>query len=190
MSNSGWRTHEALRLATGFGYLGFGEPVRLSDGDRDRHDPGGDRALIDRLIDGAWHATGRRVQGEGKPPSKPKPIPSDWWEFLILEVDTDSASGGGIKFVGLRFFSGAPEPPPRKSPSLKPVSRSDLEKFMEERIGTLIASNEKSTARDDENAARAQFTGCTINRHWIAEIRAAKAPQEWRTRGRKNKTRN
>ena len=88
-----FRTSEALDLATGWVYYFDGE------------DPTGRvRPLIDRALNGEWRATGRRTTDDGEPPLDPEAIPADWWEFLVLDVGTDSASGGGIEIVGLRWF--------------------------------------------------------------------------------------
>ena len=64
--------------------------------------------LIDRLVNGDWHATGRPVIGKGKEPSAPAVIRADLWEFLKIYPEKDSAAGGGVEFVGVRFHSGGP----------------------------------------------------------------------------------
>ncbi len=114
--DEGLRTWKALELATwdapiahdgGFeavntfpGGLSYYDPSVTARG---RRGPRGVRPLIDRAIAGDWHATGRRKIGDGRRPSKPDVISPDTWEYLILDVDTDSASGGGLELVGLRW---------------------------------------------------------------------------------------
>ena len=67
--------------------------------------------LITLAVYGNWHATGRRKKGDGMSPSKPEVIPPDSWEYLILDIDTGTASGGGIEFVGLRWCNSPPPQP-------------------------------------------------------------------------------
>ena len=62
---------------------------------RHRHLPR--RPLIEALIAGTWHATGRRVPAT----SPPEPIPTDLWGFLKIDYEANTASGGGLEYVDL-----------------------------------------------------------------------------------------
>ena len=81
-----YRTGEALELA--LPRLG---PLPIQFGDD--NDPTGVRPLIDRVLSGDWHATGRRKAGDGKLPLKREVIRPEFWEFLQVDVIADSASG-------------------------------------------------------------------------------------------------
>ena len=66
----------------------------------------GESLLINALIDGTWYATGFRVPAELR-----KQIPVNFWSFLVVDYQTNTASGGGHEFVGLEFFEGEPDHP-------------------------------------------------------------------------------
>ncbi len=116
MKDDGYRTWEVLKqLGIGFNDGTFNAihtfPGGLSYYDVetayfDAYDPTDVRRvqpLIDRALSGDWHATGRRKVGDDKLPLKREVIRSEFWEFLQVDVIADSASGGGIEFVGLRW---------------------------------------------------------------------------------------
>ncbi len=66
--------------------------------------------LLDALVKKEWYATGYRVPVE--PGSKREYIPATWWEFLTFTTPT-TTSGGGLKFVSVRFYEAevaAPRP--------------------------------------------------------------------------------
>ncbi len=51
-------------------------------------------------------ATGRKVPVD---PSKPRePIPTDMWEFLVLDIEGNRAAGEGLEYADLRFFDADP----------------------------------------------------------------------------------
>ena len=102
----GYRYWEAMKLISGAPFPGGLSP--WNDGSEDG-------ALRHRLVNGDWHATGRRVRGQGKDPAKREVIPTDLWEVLRIDPDNDTAAGGGLEFVGTRFHPGAPPQPPAKS---------------------------------------------------------------------------
>lgn len=52
-------------------------------------------------------ATGRKVPVD---PSKPRePIPTDMWEFLVLDIEGKRAAGEGLEYCDLRFFNAEPQ---------------------------------------------------------------------------------
>ena len=69
----------------------------------------GESALLDALIRGSWYAKGFTVP-VSDPPQRVR-VPRQFWDFLSLNFDEGTASGGRREYVGLRFYeSGAPEP--------------------------------------------------------------------------------
>ncbi len=179
MHDDNYRTHEALRLAIGFGYLGFGAPVRLSDHDRDLHDPTGVRALIDRALDGAWHATGRRVVRDASP-SRREVVPADWWEFLILDVTTDSAASDEVKFVGLRWHRGAPTPPAKQTAHSEGICRKWLTELM--------ATSDKTKNKDQYRAEakelyRGKLSDKAFKRAWEQAVGSEHTRGSWKKAG-------
>ena len=76
---------------------------------------------------------------------------------------------------------------PKKAAARQPVNRADLKRFMEKRIADLKEAGERSTARQDEAAARAHFKDRSINREWIKHLRQeCNVPEKWTKRGRRN----
>ncbi len=62
--------------------------------------------FTDLLRKGSWHAKGFRAPVE--PTARRERIPPEKWEILSIDLDDNSASGGGIEYVGLRFFEAKP----------------------------------------------------------------------------------
>jgi hypothetical protein len=82
--------------------------ISYYDGRLGREVCGQAESLIDRLRDGSWRATGFLA------PVSPQPrrenVPARCWEFLRLDIRTDTAAGGGLEYVGLRFHESEPAP--------------------------------------------------------------------------------
>ena len=53
-----------------------------------------------QLREGSWYATGFRVGSDTRARIKPNP-----WDILDIDLDDNTASGGGLKYAGLRFFA-------------------------------------------------------------------------------------
>ena len=173
MSDGALRIHEALKLAIGFGY-----PGGLTY--YDELDPHGVGPLLYRLSDGAWHATGRREHGVNAPPAKREVIPTDWWEFLIPEADSDSATGGGMKFCAIRIHRGSPSTPAKKTIAAETGCLQWLTDVM--------AKTEKTKTKDgyrDEatNRFEGRLAGKAFTRAWAAAVETTPAGSTWRKRG-------
>lgn len=140
------------------------------------------RPLLDGLSDGSWYAKGFRVSDD--PSGKPERMPPRLWSVLELDLEAGAASGGGLKYEGLRFFK---KKTAEKSANREPVRLADLKRFMEKRITGLIEAGEQSSPRQDETAARAHFKDRSINRKWITRLRQeCNAPLEWSKPGPRN----
>ncbi len=59
------------------------------------------------LQESSWSAMGRRVPVD--PPAGRERIQPDLWDFLDIDLDNNSASGGGLEYAGLLFFEAKPE---------------------------------------------------------------------------------
>ncbi len=142
--------------------------------------------LLDALVKKEWYATGYRV-----PPLDPGPkrehIPAEWFEFLIFTTDK-IVSGGGITFTAVQIQKAERHDDTKRSPRGS-VSMGDLRAWMKKRVASLIKAGKRSSARQDEIAAREYFER-PIPRNWIAELHDEIAPPEWSKRGRRKKTSN
>ena len=138
--------------------------------------------FLDLLREGLWYATGRLVPVD---PSKGRErLQPDLWNILGIDLDNNTASGGGLEYTGLQFFE---KRKVGKFLSREPVSRTDLKLFMKKRIADLKKGGERSSAREDETAARKHFKDRSINRGWIKDLRHEfDVPENWSTRGRRN----
>ena len=60
--------------------------------------------LVDWLSDEACYAMGLRTPVE--PSKQPEHIPAHLWDILALDPDANTASGGGLEYVRVRFYEG------------------------------------------------------------------------------------
>jgi hypothetical protein len=151
----GMRYRDALQLISGARF-----PGGLSPWD-DGSDVG---PLIDRLVNGDWHATGRRVNGQGKEPSEPDVIRADWWGYLKNNPEKHAAAGGGVEFVDVRFHTGAP--PEAKRPRLL---RGDTAAAYAEHVAeTKRQQGRKPSRSEDEAWAKSQG----ISRTRVRDLRS------------------
>ncbi len=131
-----------------------------------------------QLREGSWHATGYCSS------PKPERIPPNLWDILEIDLDSNTASSRGIEYEGLRFYE---KKKVGKSLSREPVRRADLKRFMKKRIAALKETGGRSSAREDETAAREHFKDRSINRDWIKEIRQEIGVlPDWSRRGPRN----
>ena len=101
--------------------------------------------LLDRLVDRAWYAMGLRLTFE--PNDQPEHIPAHLWDVLDLDPDANTASGGGLEYVRLRFYEGDGiiEPPElaeaeRRQIDRRPRTRDvEADALLKNRIKTVIA---------------------------------------------------
>ena len=135
----------------------------------------------DLLKKGSWHGKGFRVPVD--PTARRERIPPEKWDILGIDLDDNSASGSGLKYAGLRFYE---KKKVGKSLSRERVRRAELERFMEKRIADLKDAGGRSSARQDEQAARKHFKGHSIPRAWIQVFREEfNVPLEWSKPGRR-----
>ncbi len=171
--HDGLRTWEALKLVTGFGFPG-------GVGYYDSEDPQAHtRPLTDRAANGDYHATGYRVSHDGKRPSGTNVVPPEDWRILILDPNTDSAAGGGIEYVGLRWYN-CPPPKAAENPVLttpadagreggrQPKHKQGLQEAVNEIVSRLRQAGIKPTAKTllhyvRENAPSALDEGLQLN---------------------------
>ena len=147
----------------------------------------GPQPLLDKLANGAWYARGYREPVE--PSSKEERVQVKLWRVLNLDVEANTASGGGLKYVGLLFYEGHRDG--TKISPRGPVRLGDLRTWMEKRVASLREAGERSSVRDDEKAARKRFKGHSISRDWITKLRdELPVPAEWSTPGRRKKAGN
>lgn len=171
---AGYETWQALKcLPTSFVF-----PGGLQFYDMDSGVSNDVRELITLAVNGNWHATGRRKIGDGTSPSKPEVIPPESWEYLILDIDTGTASGGGIEFVGLRWHN-SPPPQPTKMTIAEEASCTVwlTEKMKQPRNATVTKLH---------NEASIKFTGLSDRAFKRAMINAKKnntIDPTWKTSG-------
>ena len=129
------------------------------------------KPLVNSLLDGSWHATGYESPVKSR---QPKRVPQDFWNFLVLDPDADTAKGGGKEFVGLQFFE-------TTTPNLK--SRSDAQGKCEVWIRNLDEPpTDKAACREEALAAIEGLSGRAFDRAW-----GNAAPADWKEPGAKKK---
>ncbi len=170
-----------LRCAAGSSKTTVPVPSRVCVPEKFRKFP----PLLVRLVDETWYGTGYCLPR--KLPSKPEHIPVDVWCAPTLDPDANTVSGGGLKFVSVRFYEAKRRDGIKRSPCGS-VSMGDLRTWMKKRVASLRQAGNRSSVRQDETAAREHFTGHSINRDWIVELRdEIGVPLNWSTRGRRKR---
>ncbi len=173
-ADNGFRIHEALKLAEGFGFPGG---LYYYD-ELDLH---GMAPLLYRLTDGAWHATGRPVRDGNREPGPPEILSADSWRYLIPDAHTDSAEGGGRNFCDIRIYRGAPSPP------AKQTNAAEVECY--EWLAALMAEDEKTKTKDEyQDDAICKFGqglgDRAFNRAWKRAVETTPQGSPWRKPGR------
>ena len=163
----GYRFWEAMKLISGAPFPGGLSP--WNDGSEDG-------PLRHRLVNGDWHATGRRVRGQGKDPSKRDVIPADDWEVLRINPDMDSAAGGSVEFVGMRFHPGAPSAP------VKPTAKaeSDCRKWLIETLKRPRTVTKEDLKAQAMNESFPGLSGKAFDRAWKSARSEPTTHDSWR----------
>ena len=157
MTDDGWRTLEAQ------------DSVAATDPWETDHA----RTLIDWAIRGDCYATGYQS------PSKRALVPPKWWEFLILDPRTDSATGLDIKIEGLRWYFDAPPDPAKETNN----DEAECYKW----LAAMMAEGEKRKRKyqyqDDFIEQFGALSDKAFKRAWAKAVETMPKDSSWRTSG-------
>ena len=130
--------------------------------------------FLDLLREGLWYATGRLVPVD---PSKGREhLQLDLWDILGIDLDDNTASGGGLEYVGLRFYE--------TKPKAKKTKRAETQ--CREWLIELMKAERKTTMSQILEEANEKIPGLSDNafgRAWKFAKDQPTTHKSWQSRG-------